>query len=150
MERKEENLSVKIDGLLYKLKANENAWYMRKIAQDAERMLLEIKRSNPHASAQARAVLALINTLDQLAKCQTELNAIRHETEGVRDELRALQAALFRERDEKLELQESMQHYRGLCARYESKLLIEEREEKKRKTELTPLERRQLNFEDLI
>ncbi len=149
MERKEEYLSVKIDGLLYKLKAEENAWYMRKIAQDAERMLHEIKRTNPRASAQARATLALINTLDQLVKCQNELGAIRRETEAVRNELRALQAALVREREEKLELQESMQHYRSLCARYESKLLIEEREEKKRKSEPTPLERRQLNFEDL-
>ncbi|MDO5734163.1 MAG: cell division protein ZapA [Eubacteriales bacterium] len=144
MERKAESLDFKIDGLLYRLRADENAWYMRKIAQEAEQMISEIKRSNPRSSAQSRSVLALINALDRLYKSFDQISQLESEIKHLREQQAALRSVLNRQQEELDEAKTAVRFYRNLTDRLQESIL--EAEQKPKKQQVTVLETKQIDL----
>lgn len=64
-------ITVRINGVDYKLKGEENEQYLHKVASYVDRKMKNITGSNIKLSTTAAAVLTAVNVVDDLFKCDT-------------------------------------------------------------------------------
>lgn len=83
-------VTVKINGIEYNLKGEENDEYLKHVAEYVEGKLKDITNKNSKLSTAAAAVLTAINVADELFKGNKEYNELLSDYDGARIQNKAL------------------------------------------------------------
>lgn len=83
-------VTVKINGIEYNLKGQENDDYLKHVAEYVEGKLKDITNKNAKLSTAAAAVLTAINVTDELFKGNKSYNELLSDYEGARIQNKAL------------------------------------------------------------
>lgn len=152
-------IRVRIGNMTYHLSARENPQYIEGIAEEADRVIQQIRQTNPSLNTVHVAVLGLVNALDQKAKL--EQNASSRADGESKQNIQLKYDEANRERMELREacwdLKKELVYYKNLCELYEEK--IEELNKlvaadtmplkKVVRQEFNPLDELQTSLEDL-
>lgn len=115
-------IRMKIGGMTYTLKADENEAYMRQIGQKADELIRLIMDENPNLNRAAAPILALINALDEVEKTKNSCREFLEMRDEVVKALQDLDAERLTLRDENWEMKKDLLYYRNLCEVYEERL----------------------------
>lgn len=83
-------VTVKINGIEYNLKGQENDEYLKHVSEYVEGKLKDITNKNSKLSTAAAAVLTAINVADELFKGNKEYNELLSDYDGARIQNKAL------------------------------------------------------------
>jgi cell division protein ZapA len=102
-------VTVKINGMEYNLKGEENEEYLHKVAAYVDRKVRNITNNNKKLSSTAGAVLTAINVVDEMFKCNVAYSELMIELEAMKENEKLLQ-------DEIKNLKNSVQELEGYKA----------------------------------
>jgi cell division protein ZapA len=87
-------VSVKINGVVYNLKGEENEEYLQKVAKYADKKIKEITSKNQLLSISSAAVLSAVNIADELFKAMEECSELKKSNRMYENELEELKGQL--------------------------------------------------------
>lgn len=83
-------VSVKVNGIVYNLKGDEQTEYLHKVANYADRKIRDIMNRNSVLDTSSASVLSAINIVDELFKSQFECRELRNSKKMYEEELAEL------------------------------------------------------------
>lgn len=129
-------VTVKINGMEYNLKGEENEEYLHKVAEYVDRKIKSLVSNNNKLSTTSGAVLTAINVVDEMFKCDAayselmkELDLLKENEKLLQSEVESLKCNIKDLEDHKLELKvkmESMEDSDAVKAGKEVEKLSEE------------------------
>ncbi|MGB4610181.1 MAG: cell division protein ZapA [Saccharofermentanales bacterium] len=120
--KQKKTVAVKIGQMTYHLSAEENSQYIEDIAQEADRLISEIREKNPELSTTNIAILALVNALDKKAKDELNNSKLAENAEEYYEKNNQLNAAVLNLRETCWELKKELLYYKNLCEVYEERI----------------------------
>jgi cell division protein ZapA len=109
-------VTVKINGMEYNLKGEENEEYLHKVAAYVDRKIKNIVNNNKKLSTTAGAVLTAINVVDEMFKCNAayselmnELDLLKENENLLKSEIEGLKRNIQQLEDHKAELKNNME-----------------------------------------
>lgn len=105
-------VSIKINGMEYNLKGDENEEYLHKVALNVDKKIKNILQKNSMLSTASASVLAAVNMMDELLKAQNEstenikkIKDFEQQKEKYEQKITTLkkEASILREMNEKLQ-----------------------------------------------
>jgi cell division protein ZapA (FtsZ GTPase activity inhibitor) len=115
-------ISVRIGGASYQLVSAENEVYTRQIAMKADEMIRRIMQNNPQLSLNMSAVLALVNTVDELTKIFQHMSGLDGQRQESEKQLAEIRKELMRLREQNWEMKKELLRLNSLCQEYEALL----------------------------
>ncbi|HHU53459.1 MAG TPA: cell division protein ZapA [Clostridiaceae bacterium] len=120
--KQKKTVAVKIGQMTYHISAEENSQYIEDIAQEADRLICDIRDKNPGLSTTNIAILALINTLDKKAKDDLNNSKLAENAEEYFEKYNQLNANVLSLRETCWELKKELLYYKNLCEVYEDRI----------------------------
>jgi len=87
-------VSVKINGVVYNLKGEENEEYLLKVAKYADKKMRDITTKNQLLSTSSAAVLSAVNIADELFKALEECSELKKSSRTHENEIAELKSQL--------------------------------------------------------
>jgi cell division protein ZapA (FtsZ GTPase activity inhibitor) len=115
-------ISVRIGGVSYQLVSAENEVYTRQIAMKADEMIRRVMQSNPQLSLNMSAILALVNSLDELTKIFQHMSGLDGQRQESEKQLAEIRKELMRLREQNWEMKKELLRLNSLCQEYETLL----------------------------
>jgi cell division protein ZapA (FtsZ GTPase activity inhibitor) len=115
-------INVRIGGMSYQLVSSENESYTRSIASKADEMVRRVMQSNPQLSLNMATVLALVNSLDELAKVLQHLSIADSSRQDYEKQLAEMRKELMRLREQSWEMKKELLRVNALNNDYEALL----------------------------
>lgn len=120
--KNKKTVAVKIGQMTYNLSADENSQYIEDIAEEADRLINQIKANNPDLSSTNIAILALVNALDKKTKEEVHNAHIAENAEEYQTKLNTLKTDLKSLRETCWELKKELLYYKNLCEVYQERI----------------------------
>ncbi|MBP1743681.1 MAG: hypothetical protein H6Q58_659 [Firmicutes bacterium] len=117
-------VSVKINGVVYNLKGEENEEYLLKVSQYADKKMKDITSKNQLLSASSAAVLSAVNIADELFKALEECSELKKRNRMYENEVEELKSQLSYMEQSNSELMQKLENSidSGLLSRTEAEL----------------------------
>lgn len=120
--KQKKTVAVKIGQMTYHLSAEENSQYIQDIAQEADRLIGEVREKNPELSTANIAILALVNVLDKKVKEDLHNSKMAENAEEYLEKYNELNASVLNLRETCWELKKELLYYKNLCEVYEERI----------------------------
>jgi cell division protein ZapA (FtsZ GTPase activity inhibitor) len=115
-------IHVRIGGMSYQLVSSENEAYTRQIALKADEMIRRVMQNNPQLTLGMSTVLALVNTLDELARVGGQMGALENQRQESDRQAADLRKELARMREQNWEMKKELLRVNSLLKEYEALL----------------------------
>jgi cell division protein ZapA (FtsZ GTPase activity inhibitor) len=115
-------INVRIGGMSYQLVSSENEAYTRSIALKADEMIRRVMQNNPQLSLGMSTVLALVNSLDELAKVLQHFHSLDSQRQESEKQTAEMRKELMRLREQNWEMKKELLRINGLLGEYETLL----------------------------
>ncbi len=150
----EDFITVKVGSMYYRITAEDDPDYVRRVAKEANDLLGEVKGRHPGLSDVAAAVLALLNSIDRGWKLQSDDRETLEDLSRLQADLEESQAEVLRLREQVWNIKKDLLYYRNLCDMYEERLQAMPQKPsasaaKTAETKPRPLDVMQTSFEDM-
>lgn len=149
----EEYISVKVGSMYYRITADDDPDYVKEIAKQANDLISELKARHLGLGDTAAAVLALLNSLDQIQKMKLSDQNLDKSFQKYEKALAEAQAEHLRLRETVWDIKKDLLYYRNLCDMYEERLnslpISSIKSQKSQKTKPAPLDRMQKSIEEM-
>lgn len=149
----EDYISVKVGSMYYRITADDDPDYVKEIAKQANELISELKARHLGLGDTAAAVLALLNTLDQIQKMKLSDKNMDKSFQKYEKSLAEAQAEHLRLRETIWDIKKDLFYYRNLCDMYEERLnslpLSVINKQKSQKLKPAPLDKMQKSIEDM-
>jgi len=103
-------VSIKVNGIVYNLKGEEQAEYLHKVANYADRKIREIMNRNSVLDTSSASVLSAINIVDELFKSQLECRELSSCKKMYEEELNELKNQIEHLEQANSELMQRLEH----------------------------------------
>ena len=115
-------INVRIGGISYQLVSAEDEKYTRQVAARADEMIRRVMQSNPQLSQNMSAILALVNSLDELARIRQQFGTLDDQRQLHDRQLAEARSELARMREQNWEMKKELLRLNALCHDYDALL----------------------------
>jgi cell division protein ZapA (FtsZ GTPase activity inhibitor) len=112
-------ISVRIGGICYQLVSAENEAYTHQIAAKADEMIRRVMQNNPQLSLNMAAILALVNSLDELARTYQQHHVLESQKLDAEKQSGEARKELMRLREQNWDMKKEILRLNALQRDYE-------------------------------